>query len=148
MSATTVAGGRAARRRASADGPGHAHQALVIPYSSPCPPVPADIARQATLGPHYAHRSRPHCFPKRPCGGRTPTDVKPANDRRAAARKRGVHIGRKPKLTDLQRRVARERVAKGESARSIAREWGVAHTTLAGLGERLFRSSASASGWP
>jgi DNA invertase Pin-like site-specific DNA recombinase len=40
-------------------------------------------------------------------------------------------MGRKPKLTELQRRVARERVAKGESARAIAREWGVAHTTVA-----------------
>jgi len=57
--------------------------------------------------------------------------VKRANERRGAARKRGVHMGRKPKLTDLQRRVARERVAKGESARSIAQEWGVAHTTVA-----------------
>src|SRR5215831_5489708 len=57
--------------------------------------------------------------------------VKRANDGRAAARKRGVHMGRKPKLTDLQRRVARERIAKGESARSIAQEWGVAHTTVA-----------------
>jgi len=49
--------------------------------------------------------------------------VKRANDGRAAARKRGVHMGRKPKLTELQQRVARERVAKGESARSIAQEW-------------------------
>jgi DNA invertase Pin-like site-specific DNA recombinase len=57
--------------------------------------------------------------------------VKRANDGRAAARKRGVHMGRKPKLTELQRRVARERIAKGESARSIAQEWGVAHTTVA-----------------
>ena len=57
--------------------------------------------------------------------------VKRANDGRAAARKRGVHLGRKPKLTELQRRVARERIAKGESARSIAQEWGVAHTTVA-----------------
>jgi DNA invertase Pin-like site-specific DNA recombinase len=40
--------------------------------------------------------------------------VKRANDGRAAACKRGVHMGRKPKLTDLQRRVARERIAKGE----------------------------------
>jgi len=40
-------------------------------------------------------------------------------------------LGRKSKLTELQRRVARERVAKGESARSIAKEWGVAHTTVA-----------------
>jgi DNA invertase Pin-like site-specific DNA recombinase len=57
--------------------------------------------------------------------------VKCANDGRAAARKRGVHMGRKPKLTELRRRVARERIAKGESARAIAREWGVAHTTVA-----------------
>jgi DNA invertase Pin-like site-specific DNA recombinase len=57
--------------------------------------------------------------------------VKRANDGRAAACKRGVHMGRKPKLSELQRRVARERVAKGESARAIAREWGVAHTTVA-----------------
>ena len=40
-------------------------------------------------------------------------------------------MGRKPKLTELQRRIARERTAKGESARSIAQEWGVAHTTVA-----------------
>ena len=57
--------------------------------------------------------------------------VKRANEGRAAARKRGVHMGRQPKLTNLQRRVARERIAKGESARSIAREWGMAHTTVA-----------------
>jgi DNA invertase Pin-like site-specific DNA recombinase len=57
--------------------------------------------------------------------------VKRANDGRAAARERGVHLGRKPKLTELQRRVARERVAKGESARSIAKEWSVVHTTVA-----------------
>ena len=53
-----------------------------------------------------------------------------ANEGRAAARKRGVHMGRKPKLIELQWRVARERVAKGESARAIAREWSVAHTAL------------------
>jgi DNA invertase Pin-like site-specific DNA recombinase len=57
--------------------------------------------------------------------------VQRANGGRAAARKRGVHMGRKPKLIELQRCVARERIAKGESARAIAREWGVAHTTVA-----------------
>jgi hypothetical protein len=31
----------------------------------------------------------------------------------------------------VRRGVARERLAKGESARSIAQEWGVAHTTVA-----------------
>jgi len=51
--------------------------------------------------------------------------VKRANGGRAAVRKRGVHMGRKPKLTELQRRVARERIAKGESARSIAQEWAL-----------------------
>jgi IS30 family transposase len=40
-------------------------------------------------------------------------------------------MGREPKLTELQRRVARERIAKGESARSIAQECGVAHSTVA-----------------
>jgi len=34
-------------------------------------------------------------------------------------------------LVHHQRRVARERVAKGESARTIAKAWGVAHTTVA-----------------
>ena len=40
-------------------------------------------------------------------------------------------MGRKHKLTELKRRVARERVVKGESARSIVQEWGAAHTTVA-----------------
>jgi DNA invertase Pin-like site-specific DNA recombinase len=50
--------------------------------------------------------------------------VKRANDGRAAARK-GVHMGRKPKLSELQRRAAREPIVKGESA------GGSAHTTVA-----------------
>jgi hypothetical protein len=37
-------------------------------------------------------------------------------------------MGRKPKLTDLQRRVACERIAKGDSARSIAKELGLWRT--------------------
>ena len=40
-------------------------------------------------------------------------------------------MGRKRKLTELQRRVARECMAKGESTRAIALEWSVAHTTVA-----------------
>jgi DNA invertase Pin-like site-specific DNA recombinase len=46
------------------------------------------------------------------------------------AKARGVHLGRKPKLTKQQREIARERLGAGESARAIAREWGVAHTTI------------------
>jgi len=60
--------------------------------------------------------------------------LKRANDGRAAARKRGIYLGRKPKLSEHQRQVARTRLANGESARAIAREWGVAHTTVARAG--------------
>ena len=84
-------------------------------------------ARQATLEPHHAHWSRLHRFPEPLAEDERQRIVKRANDGRVAARKRGVHMGRKPKLTELQRRVARERIAKGESARSV----GVAHTTVA-----------------
>jgi DNA invertase Pin-like site-specific DNA recombinase len=56
--------------------------------------------------------------------------VKRVRDGHTAARKRGVAMGRKPKLTDYQVRIARERLAAGESARTIAREMNVAHTTI------------------
>src|SRR3989440_8345248 len=55
--------------------------------------------------------------------------VKRVRDGHTAARKRGVRMGRKPKLTKLQQEIARERLAAGESARAIAREMNVAHTT-------------------
>jgi DNA invertase Pin-like site-specific DNA recombinase len=57
--------------------------------------------------------------------------VKRANDGRVAARKRGIHMGRKPKLSELQRRVARESVAKGESACTAgeAQQRSVLHST-------------------
>ena len=54
-------------------------------------------------------------------------------------------MGRKPKLTDLLRGVARERVAKSESARSIAKEWGIAHTTVA---RAAAQTSGTAGGQP
>jgi DNA invertase Pin-like site-specific DNA recombinase len=56
---------------------------------------------------------------------------KRASEGRKAARRRGVQMGRKPKLTTHQREVARTRMHAGESARAIAKEWGVAHTTVA-----------------
>jgi DNA invertase Pin-like site-specific DNA recombinase len=55
---------------------------------------------------------------------------KRSTEGRAAARARGAHLGRRPKLTEHQRRVAIERLAAGESARAIARDMGVAHTTV------------------
>jgi DNA invertase Pin-like site-specific DNA recombinase len=55
---------------------------------------------------------------------------KRASEGRKAAIARGVHMGRKPKLTEHQRRIAQQRMRSGESARAIAKEWGVAHTTV------------------
>ena len=60
---------------------------------------------------------------------------KRSTEGRAAARARGAHLGRRPKLTEHQRRVAVERLAAGESARAIARDMGVAHTTVGRLAQ-------------
>lgn len=49
------------------------------------------------------------------------------------ARANGVKFGRKPKLTDHQRKVALDRLASGDSSRSIGRDMGVAHTTISRL---------------
>jgi DNA invertase Pin-like site-specific DNA recombinase len=59
--------------------------------------------------------------------------VKRANDGRAAARKRGVQFGRKPKLNDHQQAEALKRMAAGESCRAIAKTFGVHHATVARL---------------
>lgn len=49
------------------------------------------------------------------------------------AKERGVKLGRKPKLSDHQQKKARYRLGKGESARSIAKDMGVSHTTISRL---------------
>ncbi|OAO03118.1 resolvase [Sphingomonadales bacterium EhC05] len=49
------------------------------------------------------------------------------------AKERGVKLGRKPKLSDHQREKARYRLGKSESARSIAKDMGVSHTTISRL---------------
>lgn len=59
--------------------------------------------------------------------------IKRAADGREIARKKGVKLGRKPKLTEHQQKRALERLATGESARSIARDFGVAHPTISRL---------------
>ena len=56
---------------------------------------------------------------------------KRATEGRKAAVARGVKLGRKPKLSEHQCKIARQRIQRGESARAIAKEWGVAHTTVA-----------------
>jgi DNA invertase Pin-like site-specific DNA recombinase len=46
---------------------------------------------------------------------------------------RGVKLGRKPKLTAHQRALAKARRDAGEPVRDIARDFAVAHTTIARL---------------
>lgn len=56
--------------------------------------------------------------------------VRRANEGRQAAKAQGVKFGRKPKLTEHQRRVAKERVVAGESATAVAKDLGVATSTV------------------
>jgi DNA invertase Pin-like site-specific DNA recombinase len=53
---------------------------------------------------------------------------------RAEDKTKGVKFGRKPKLTPHQQREARERIAAGETQRSIARSYNVSQTTISRLG--------------
>ncbi len=59
--------------------------------------------------------------------------VRRANEGRTAARKRGVTMGRKPKMTAHQRKRADQMMAEGMSLREIAREFNVHHTTISRL---------------
>ncbi len=56
-----------------------------------------------------------------------------ANEGRSAARERGVKFGPKPKLTEHQRALALDRLARGDSCRAIAKDMGVAHSTISRL---------------
>jgi len=56
-----------------------------------------------------------------------------ANEGREAAKARGVKFGPKPKLTEHQRSLVLQRLAAGDSCRSIAKDLGVAHTTISRL---------------
>lgn len=59
--------------------------------------------------------------------------LKRANAGRVAARKRGARFGRKPKLSEHQQAEAKQRLAKGETCRAIARTFGVHHATISRL---------------
>ena len=59
--------------------------------------------------------------------------IKRANDGREIARASGTKFGRKPKLTDHQQKLAKQRLIEGDSARSIAKDLGVSHTTITRL---------------
>jgi DNA invertase Pin-like site-specific DNA recombinase len=52
---------------------------------------------------------------------------------RADAKAKGVKFGRKPKLTPHQQREARERVAAGETQRSVARSYNVDQALISRL---------------
>jgi DNA invertase Pin-like site-specific DNA recombinase len=56
-----------------------------------------------------------------------------ANEGRSIAIAKGVKFGRKPKLTEHQIQLARDRMANGDTCRAIARDLGVAHTTISRL---------------
>jgi DNA invertase Pin-like site-specific DNA recombinase len=59
--------------------------------------------------------------------------VKRAADGRSAARKKGVTLGRKPKLTEHQAIRARSDLAAGRSCRAIAEDLNVHHSTISRL---------------
>jgi DNA invertase Pin-like site-specific DNA recombinase len=50
----------------------------------------------------------------------------------AAAKANGIRLGRKPKLSEHQRQEAHRRLEAGESARMIAKSFGVHHATVLG----------------
>jgi DNA invertase Pin-like site-specific DNA recombinase len=52
---------------------------------------------------------------------------------RADAKAKGVRFGRKPKLTPHQAREAQQRLAEGETQRSIARSYNVSQATISRL---------------
>jgi DNA invertase Pin-like site-specific DNA recombinase len=53
---------------------------------------------------------------------------------RADAKAPGVKFGRKPQLTPHQQREVRERIAGGETQRSVARSYNVSQTTVSRMG--------------
>jgi DNA invertase Pin-like site-specific DNA recombinase len=59
--------------------------------------------------------------------------LKRANEGRVAARKRGVRMGRRTKLTEHQQGEAKKRLAAGDTCRAIARTFGVHHATISRL---------------
>jgi DNA invertase Pin-like site-specific DNA recombinase len=70
-------------------------------------------------------------------GGRVGERVDPrprTSEGRARAKARGVKLGRKPKLSEHQKREAiRRRDRNGEPVREIARSYNVSHSTISRL---------------
>ena len=68
-----------------------------------------------------------------------------ANEGRAAAKARGVKFGPKPKLSRHQRNLVLERLSMGDSCRAIAKDMGVAHTTISRLRACSLETQGNAS---
>jgi DNA invertase Pin-like site-specific DNA recombinase len=59
--------------------------------------------------------------------------IKRTHEGRQLARDKGVKMGRKPILTPHQRKEARQRLAKGETTRELAKSYGVSRSTISRL---------------
>ena len=64
------------------------------------------------------------------------------------ARAKGVKMGRKPKLTPHQMKEARQRIAKGEATRDLAKSYGVSISTISRLQCEQLSNVASAASLP
>lgn len=59
--------------------------------------------------------------------------IKRAAEGRRIARTKNVQFGRKPKLSEHQRIIAKDRLSSGDTVREIARDMGVSHSTISRL---------------
>src|SRR3974377_1927418 len=59
--------------------------------------------------------------------------IKRTHEGRQIARAKGVRMGRKPKLTPHKIKEARQRLAKGEPTRALAKSYGVSVSTISRL---------------
>ncbi len=59
--------------------------------------------------------------------------IKRTHEVRRIAQAKGVRMGRKPKLTPHQKKEARQRIAKGETTRDLAKSYGVSVSTISRL---------------
>ncbi len=61
--------------------------------------------------------------------------IKRTHEGRKIAQAKGVRMGRKPILTPHQKKEARQRIAKGETTRDLAKSYGVSVSTIGRLAD-------------
>ena len=59
--------------------------------------------------------------------------IKRTHEGRKLAQAKGVRMGHKPKLTPHQMKEARQRLARGETTRALAKSYGVSRSTISRL---------------